>query len=74
VFAPGSPEEDHLRRHSSYIADTAGQWVTALAVLFRCVITGIVLIGLTITALRAPACSGVMGVCPACTGCGGGIA
>ena len=51
VFAPGSPEEDHLRRHSSYIADTAGQWVTALAVLFRCVITGIVLIGLTITAL-----------------------
>ena len=51
VFAPGSPEEDHLRRHSSYIADTAGQWATALGVLFRCVATGIVLIGLTITAL-----------------------
>ena len=51
VFAPGSLEEDHLRRHSSYIADTAGQWATALGVLFRCVATGIVLIGLTITAL-----------------------
>ncbi len=51
VFAPGSAEEDHLRRHSSYIADTAGQWVSALGVLFRCVATGIVLIGLTITAL-----------------------
>ena len=51
AFAPGSPEEDHLRRHSSYIADTAGQWVAALGVLFRCVATGIVLIGLTITVL-----------------------
>jgi hypothetical protein len=51
VYAPGSPEEDHLRRHSSYIADTAGQWATALGILFLCVATGIVLIGLAITAL-----------------------
>ena len=51
VFAQGSPEEDHLRRHSSYIADTAGQWLIALGVLFRCVTTGIVLIGLAIAAL-----------------------
>jgi hypothetical protein len=51
VFAPGSPEEDHLRRHSSYIADTAGQWLMALGVLFRCVAIGIVLIGLAIAAL-----------------------
>ena len=51
VFAQGSPEEDHLRRHSSYIADTAGQWLMALGVLFRCVTIGIVLIGLAIAAL-----------------------
>jgi hypothetical protein len=51
VFAPGSPEEDHLRRHSSYIADTAGQWLMALGVLFRCVAIGIALIGLAIAAL-----------------------
>ena len=51
VFAPGSPEEDHLRRHSSYISDTPGQWATALGILFRCVATAIVLIGLTVTAL-----------------------
>lgn len=49
VFAPGSAEEDHLRRHSSYISDTAGQWLTALGVLFRCVATGIALLGLTVT-------------------------
>ena len=51
MFAPGSLEEDHLRRHSSYISDTAGQWATALGILFRCVTTAIVLIGLAVTAL-----------------------
>jgi hypothetical protein len=51
VFAPGSREESHLRRHSSYISATARQWVTALGVLFRCVATGIVLIGLAVTVL-----------------------
>ena len=49
VFAPGSPEEDHLRRHSSYISDTLGQWVVALAVLLRGVLSSLVLIGLTVT-------------------------
>lgn len=51
VFAAGSVEEDHLRRHSSYIADTLGQWVVALAVLFRGVLSSLVVIGLTITTL-----------------------
>ena len=51
VFAPGSREESHLRRHSSYISATARQWATALGVLFRCVATGIVLIGLAVTVL-----------------------
>ncbi|MFD9560685.1 hypothetical protein [Streptomyces sp. NPDC059994] len=35
VFAPGSPEEDHLRRHSKYVADGTGQWMVALGVLLR---------------------------------------
>jgi hypothetical protein len=30
VFQPGSPEEDHVRRHSSYVADGAADWVRAL--------------------------------------------
>ena len=35
AFAPGSAEEDHTRRHSSYLSDGLRQWVVALAVLFR---------------------------------------
>lgn len=51
AFAPGSPEEDHLRRHSSYIAGSLGQWLVALGVLLRGVISSLVIIGLTITTL-----------------------
>jgi hypothetical protein len=51
VFDPGSAEEDHLRRHSSYIADGLRQWLAALAVLFRGVLSSLVVIGLTITTL-----------------------
>ena len=49
AFAPGSPEEDHLRRHSSYIADGLGQWLVALGVLLRGVLSSLIIIGLTIT-------------------------
>ncbi|MFF1476833.1 hypothetical protein ACFVYD_04495 [Streptomyces sp. NPDC058301] len=35
AFTPGSPEEDHLRRHSKYVADGTGQWLVALGVLLR---------------------------------------
>jgi hypothetical protein len=51
LFAPGSAEEDHLRRHSSYIADGLGQWIRALAILYRGVACSLVVIGLAITAL-----------------------
>jgi len=51
AFAPGSPEEDHLRRHSSYIADGLGQWIVALGVLLRGVLSSLVIIGVTITTL-----------------------
>jgi hypothetical protein len=49
VFAPGSPEEDHLRRHSSYISDGPGQWLVALGVLFVGLLSSLVVIGLTVT-------------------------
>ena len=51
AFDRGSAEEDHLRRHSSYIADGAGQWLLALAVLLRGVLSSLAVIGLTITTL-----------------------
>jgi hypothetical protein len=35
VLAPGSAEEDHLRRHSSYLADTPARMVVALGLLAR---------------------------------------
>jgi hypothetical protein len=30
AFAPGSPEQDHIRRHSSYLADTPAKLIAAL--------------------------------------------
>ena len=44
VLLAGSVEEDHLRRHSNYLADSAGQWVTALAVVLRGVLASLVLV------------------------------
>ncbi|MCW6009400.1 hypothetical protein K1W54_33380 [Micromonospora sp. CPCC 205371] len=35
AFAAGSPEFDHVRRKSKYLAETAGEWLRALAVLLR---------------------------------------
>ncbi len=35
AYSPGSPEWDHVRRHSSYIASTATQTLLALGVLAR---------------------------------------
>jgi len=48
VFAPGSAEEDHLRRHSDYIADGAREWIIALWVLLRGVVISLGLITLTV--------------------------
>jgi hypothetical protein len=41
VMKPGSPEEDHVRRHSSYLADSPREWAIALGVLLRCVVVGV---------------------------------
>ena len=35
VFTPGSPEFDHLRRHSSYIADGLREWSIAIFAVLR---------------------------------------
>jgi Patatin-like phospholipase len=51
VFAPGSAEEDHVRRHSSYIADNLGEWIVAMGVLFRGVVSALIVNGLIITVL-----------------------
>ena len=44
AFAPGSPEEDHVRRHGKYIADGFVQWVTALGVVVRNVLLGLAVV------------------------------
>ncbi|MQS15043.1 hypothetical protein F7Q99_22950 [Streptomyces kaniharaensis] len=44
VLEPGSPEEDHLRRHSKFIADGAGEWLVALGTLLRGVISAFTLL------------------------------
>jgi hypothetical protein len=51
VFDAGSPEEDHLRRHSSYVAADLRQWLVALGVLLRGVTSSFIVIGLTVTTL-----------------------
>lgn len=35
AFRPGSPEFDHLRRHSSYLADSLREWAGAIFVVVR---------------------------------------
>ncbi|QJS08651.1 patatin-like phospholipase family protein [Streptomyces argyrophyllae] len=35
VFMPGTPEEDHTRRHSKYVAEGTGQWLAAVGTVLR---------------------------------------
>ncbi|MFJ3221249.1 hypothetical protein ACIPLC_35675 [Kitasatospora sp. NPDC086801] len=44
VLEPGSPEEDHLRRHGKFIADGAGEWLVALGTLLRGVLSAFALL------------------------------
>jgi hypothetical protein len=48
VFAPGSVEEDYLRRHSSYLSDGPGQWAVGIAVILRNLLASLLVIGLTV--------------------------
>lgn len=44
AFLPGSPEEDHLRRHSSYLANNPHELLAALALLGRHLILTLLLL------------------------------
>ncbi|MFD5084049.1 hypothetical protein ACFWOG_15595 [Kitasatospora sp. NPDC058406] len=44
VLEPGSPEEDHLRRHAKYLADGAGEWLVALGTLLRGLVAALALL------------------------------
>ncbi|MGV9264517.1 hypothetical protein ACWDRR_07650 [Kitasatospora sp. NPDC003701] len=48
VLEPGSPEEDHLRRHAKYLADGAGQWLVALGTLLRGLVAALTLLLATV--------------------------
>jgi hypothetical protein len=50
VFSAGSVEEDHLRRHSNYLADGPREWVTALAVVLRGLLVSLTLMTLAVVA------------------------
>ncbi|TMK78537.1 MAG: hypothetical protein E6G47_09615 [Actinobacteria bacterium] len=50
VFTPGSLEEDHVRRHTSYVSDGPRQWLAALGALLRGVISSLAVIALTVAA------------------------
>ena len=44
AFAPGTPEEDHRRRHAKYIADGAGGWAVAVGVVVRNLVVSLALL------------------------------
>jgi hypothetical protein len=51
VFGPGTPEEDHVRRHSKYVADSRVEWATALGTLLRGMLANLALLAATVIAL-----------------------
>jgi hypothetical protein len=51
AYEPGSVEADHTRRHSKYIAEGLWQWLGALGVLLRGLLSTLSLIGLATVAL-----------------------
>lgn len=51
VFLQGTPEEDHVRRHSSYIADGAAQWVLAFGVVLRGLLASLLLVTCAVAAV-----------------------
>jgi hypothetical protein len=51
VFLQGTPEEDHVRRHSSYIADGPAEWLLALGVVLRGLLASLLLVTAAVAAL-----------------------
>ena len=44
-YLPGTPEEDHRRRHTRYLADGAGGWLVAIGIVLRNVLLSVSVIG-----------------------------
>ena len=51
VFAPGSAEEDHLRRHGKYLADGGREWLVALGAVLRGVAASLALLTLGVVVI-----------------------
>ncbi|MBV6702868.1 patatin-like phospholipase family protein [Kitasatospora aureofaciens] len=51
VFMPGTPEEDHTRRHSKYVAEGTGQWLAALGAVLRGLLASLSLLTATLLVL-----------------------
>jgi hypothetical protein len=51
VFEEGSLEEDHVRRHSSYLSDGPKEWLVALGVLLRGVVSSLAIIALAVASV-----------------------
>ncbi|MCA1844524.1 MAG: hypothetical protein LC792_15305 [Actinobacteria bacterium] len=54
VFGPGSPEEDHLRRHANYLADSSSEWWAALVQTVGKLLANVALVGLLVFAAAQP--------------------
>ncbi|AJC54386.1 hypothetical protein GZL_01790 [Streptomyces sp. 769] len=51
VFMPGTPEEDHTRRHSKYVAESTGQWLVAVGTVLRGMLASLSLLTATLLVL-----------------------
>ncbi|MEV5384023.1 hypothetical protein [Streptomyces sp. NPDC052721] len=51
VFMPGTPEEDHTRRHSKYVAEGTGQWLAAIGAVLRGLLASLGLLTVTLLVL-----------------------
>ncbi|WP_258055844.1 patatin-like phospholipase family protein [Streptomyces sp. Ru62] len=51
VFMPGTPEEDHTRRHSKYVAEGTGQWLAAIGAVLRGLLASLGLLTATVLVL-----------------------
>ncbi|WP_414170235.1 hypothetical protein ACMATS_34850 [Streptoverticillium reticulum] len=51
VYKPGTPEEDHTRRHSKYVAEGTGQWLVAVGAVLRGLLASLSLLTATVLVL-----------------------
>ncbi len=53
-FSEGSPEEDHIRRHGRYLADSAGQWVAGVSRIVLGIAMNLIVLFLVIYVVARP--------------------